>query len=166
MKIAVGSDTMPTWNGATALMACDVAEFSGTVTLDQHGNALGTASPITVTASGTDTGTSRLVVAVRCFRAASAFTSTTNTDNFNSLGVGTGVNVINDDGATSQINHHRSTYCATATTGASADNDVMVWSGTSAHAGCVIASFYAPGIPILLASSLIARQARPRAATW
>lgn len=142
-KIAVGSDTMPTWNSiAGSTVVCQVAEFSSTVTFDQTGTNTALTSPLTVTASGTDASVSDLIVAVVQERAAGAGTEVF-THNVNSLGVGTGINILGDNSGTSQISHHHSIYVTTATTGGSADNDVITWSVTSGHAAAAIASYRA-----------------------
>lgn len=139
-KIAVGSDTMPTWQGGTSLMECEISEFSTTVTLDQSGGASGTLSPETVTAAGIDGGTGRLIIGVRKMRAAAA-TTTTTTDNVNSLGVGTGINILGSNISTSQNSWHFSFYVTTAVTGSVADNDVATWSATTVRSALAIASF-------------------------
>lgn len=147
-KIAVGSDTMPTWNaaGGNSEWGCIVAEFSVTVTYDQGGTQTGSTSPATVTASVADTTSSDLIVAVRMLRGGSAGLNSTSTDNVNSLGVGTGINVLGDDGGTSQTGHHHSLYVTTATTGGSADNDVATWTFTSTHAALCIGSWQAAAV--------------------
>lgn len=142
-KTAVGSDAMPTWTGnpTSSQMACIVAEFSGTVILDQSGTSTGgTTSPNTVTAGGTDGGTGRLIICVEAIRASAAGTSTF-TDNVCSLGVGAGVHVLGDTGATSQASHHHSLYVTTATTGTSADNWIGTWTQVTQHVAQVIVSF-------------------------
>jgi hypothetical protein len=166
-KIATGNDTMPTWNFTGSVSAVIVAEFSQNTVFDRGGTQTGTTSPITVTASGTDGGSGRLIVAVRGIRT-SASTTNTWTDNVNSLGVGTGINVLGDNGATSQASHHRSLYVTIASTGNSADNDVATWSSSTAHAALAIASYAVPTVPTQVpraprfARSLVGpRQRRP-----
>jgi hypothetical protein len=145
-KIAVGSDTMPTWNFAAGVeSAVIVAEFSSTVTIDQSGSGNGTSSPVTATNSGTDGGTGRLIVVCAMIRP-STVTTTTATHNVNSLGVGTGINIIGDNTATAGIEtHQHSIYVTTATTGSVADNDVVTATGTLAHFDVAIASYAAAG---------------------
>lgn len=140
-KTAVGSDTMPTWNfsGATE-SSVTVAEFSGTTVLDQIGSGNATTSPVTATATGTDGGSGRLIVV--CAMSRDGANAVTMTHNVNSLGVGTGINIIGDNTATGTIStHQHSIYCTTATTGSSADTDVVTSTGAMVHFDVAIASF-------------------------
>jgi len=144
-KIAVGSDVMPTWTPpATAtLSACIVAEFSSTTVFDQGGTQIGTVTPLTATATAIDGGTGRLIVALVAERNTAA--TTTFTDNVNSLGVGTGINILGNNSTVSQANHHHSIYVTTATTGTVADKEVATWSVVSTRAAVAIASYKVSG---------------------
>src|ERR1019366_9007772 len=137
---ASSSDTMPTWANNSTLFAGIIAQFSGTVTLDQKGVAQGTTSPHTVTASGTDGGTGRLIIYARFVRATTAAVNTTWTDNINGAGVGTGVNVLADQ-STSAVGHLHAGYTTGSTTGSTADSDVATWTMTTTAAALAIASF-------------------------
>lgn len=140
-KIAVGSDTMPQWGNNSTLMDCSVVEWSGQTTLDKTGTDTGVLSPETVTASGTDGGPGRVIIVLAAERQTAAATETF-TWNVNSLGVGTGINTINNSGATSQAKHSNSIYVTTATTGSSADNGVATWNNVSTGAALVLASYF------------------------
>jgi hypothetical protein len=147
---ASSSDTMPTWANNSTLFAGIISQYTLTTSLDQAGTAQGTTSPATVTASGTDAHTGDLIVAARYIRMTSAGVNTTSTDNVNSLGVGTGINVLADQSA-SAAGHFHSLYVTTATTGTSADNDVATWTATTTGAALVIASFYQPATTVATA---------------
>lgn len=146
-KIAVGSDTMPQWGNNSTLMDCSVVEWSGQTTLDKTGTDTGVLSPETVTAAGTDGGTGRVIIVLAAERQTAAATETF-TWNVNSLGVGTGINTINNSGASSQAKHSNSIYVTTATTGSSADNGVATWNNVSTGAALVLASYYQGAIAI------------------
>jgi hypothetical protein len=145
-KVAVGSDVMPTWNMAAGTeAACTISEYSFAAAtshvLDKSGTATGTTTPVTVTAGGTDTTATDLIVCVRKVRASGAGLNATSTDNVNGAGVGTNINVLNDDGGTSQSSHHHDLYVTAAATGGSADTDVATWTQVTTHAALAIASF-------------------------
>lgn len=146
-KIAVGSDTMPTWSNNSTLFECGVIEWSLQTTLDQTGVKTGALSPETVTASGVDGGTGRVIFAMVSERQAAAATETF-TWNVNSLGVGTGINTAYNTG-TSAAKHINVVYVTTATTGSSADNGVATWNNVSTESALAIASFYQlPLVPL------------------
>jgi hypothetical protein len=109
---------------------------------DQGGTQTGTTTPATVTATGTDGGTGRLIIVVVDTRLGSAGANTVS-DNVNGLGVGTGINTIGDDGASSLATHHHSVYVTTATTGPGygPDQDAASWTATTNHAGLCIQSY-------------------------
>lgn len=165
-KVALGSDTMPTWNMAGTLAECIVSEFSSTVFLDQNGVTNGTTGPSTVTQRSKDGGTGRLMVCCGKYRASVATTSTF-TDNICAQGVGTGVSVLGDNGATSAVAWHHSCYSTSATTGTSADTWVSTSSATTTHRTLVSASFStAQNGAFIPALRLITRQTVTRAANW
>jgi len=148
-KQATGSDAMPTWNGGTTLMSCEVAEFSGTVIYDKGGAATGTVSPVTYSCSSTDVGLAELIVFINSEREASTAHTAAFTNNVNSLGSGspgTGVTVLGTY-LNSAVNHVQSAYVTTATTGTSADNNVQsytVSTGTTNYNAYCIASYRQP----------------------
>lgn len=147
-KIAVGGDTMPTWNATTGtVMTCEVAEVSLTTIFDQSGTGVGVASPFTVTASGVDAGTGRVTFCiVRESQVGSS--AVTFTDNVNGQGVGVGVTLLGDNSASSLSGHHHSLVALASPTGVSADNDVVTCTAGNHFAGC-IASYYRGPIPSL-----------------
>jgi hypothetical protein len=142
-KVATGNDGMPTFNAtAGTVMYAEVAEVANLSSnaIDQTGSAIGTASPLTATAGGTDGGTGRIVVAVVGQRQVGSATSS-NSDSFN-LGTGT-VTVLGDNGSLSQSHHSHSCVCIGSTTGSVADT--YVWTqltGTTNHVVTAFASYH------------------------
>lgn len=148
-KIALGSDTMPTWNGGTTLMSCAVAEFSQTTLLDQTGSGAVTTTPGAVSASAKDGGVGRLIVAMLIQRDLNTANSQVSAMVDTYGGSGT-ANVIADNVTTSQNQHVHSSYCVNATTGSAADSISIAFTVANATGGVLIASFAIPPIPVLL----------------
>lgn len=176
IKTAVGSDTMPTWNGASASqMAGIVSQWNVTTAWDNQDADTGTTSPLSVTMFGGippqyDRTPGDAIIVCRAVRASTACTITAETDNVNGLGVGTGINVLGTTASTSQASHHRSIYVTTAVTGQGVlDSVVSTWTlstGTSGNAGLCILSLYNPLLVGLLPDLPIPFQARRRASIW
>lgn len=166
-KLAVGSDTMPTWayvGGSGAYMRCQVAEFSLTTVLDKTGVVAGSTTPVTVTAGGTDTTTSDLVVVGLTIYRASANAGTAFTHNVNGAGAGVGINTLAAETA-SQGTHHNSIY-AMPTTGTSADSDAISWTTLVGGAtSAVLASFSVAGTPTITGTASVTLPNLSEAAT-